>query len=92
MNLMELFNNPQNLNDLATAWKALINVTFQGPIASNIVLQKMDHSRPLFRLFLSFQTNITILTTNKCEEISIQYTGMGFELTTFGTRVSSHKH
>ena len=28
----------------------------------------MDHPRPLFRLFLSFQANITILTTNKYEK------------------------
>ena len=30
--------------------------------------KKMGQPRPLFRLFLSFQTNITILTTNKCEK------------------------
>ena len=28
----------------------------------------MGHPRPLFCLFLSFQTNITIFTTNKCEK------------------------
>ena len=28
----------------------------------------MGQPRPLFRLFSSFQTNITILTTNKCEK------------------------
>ena len=30
-------------------------------------LLKMGHPRPLFRLFSSFQTNNTILTSNKCE-------------------------
>ena len=29
---------------------------------------KMGHPRPLFRSFSSFQTNITIFTTNKCEK------------------------
>ena len=32
-------------------------------------LSKMGHPRPLFRLFLSFQTNITILTTNIREKM-----------------------
>ena len=27
----------------------------------------MGHARPLFRLFLSFQTNNIIITANKCE-------------------------
>ena len=36
--------------------------------------------------FRSFQTNIiTILTTNTCEEMSIQYMVLGFAPTTFGT-------
>ena len=48
--------------------------------------------RPLFRLFLCFQTNITILTANKCEKMSIQYTVLGFEPTTFRKWVSSHNH
>ena len=39
----------------------------------------------------SFQTSATILTTNKCEKMSIQCAVLGFELTTFGTWVSSHK-
>ena len=45
------------------------------------------------RLFSSFPTNITILTTNKCGKCpsSIQWV-LGFKLTTFGTRVSSHNH
>ena len=46
---------------------------------------KMDHSRPILRLFSSFQTNFTILPTNKCKKMSIQYMVLGFELTTFGT-------
>ena len=33
-----------------------------------VVLSKIDMSRPLFRLFSSFQTNIAIFTTNKCEK------------------------
>ena len=45
----------------------------------------MAHPWPRFRLFSSFQTNITILTTNKCEKMSIQYAVLGFEPTTFGT-------
>ena len=53
---------------------------------------KIGHPRPLFRLFESFQTNITIFTTNKCEKMSIQYMLPGFELTTFGNRVSFHNH
>ena len=30
----------------------------------------MGHPRPLFHLFSSFQTNITIFTTNICEKMS----------------------
>ena len=40
-------------------------------------------NRPLFRLFSSFQTNITILTTNKCEKMPIQDMALGFKLTIF---------
>ena len=57
-----------------------------------VFFKKDGHSRPLFRLFSSFQTNITVLTTNKCEKISIQYTVLGFELTTFRKRVSFLNH
>ena len=46
---------------------------------------KMGHPWPLFPLFLSFQSNITIFTTNKYEKMSIQYTNLGFETTTIGT-------
>ena len=45
-----------------------------------------------FHLFSSFQTHITIFTTNKCEKMSIQFMVPGFELTTFGTQVSTHNH
>ena len=44
----------------------------------------MDHPQPLSRFNLSFQTKNTILTTNKCEKMSIQYSVLGFEPTTFG--------
>ena len=52
----------------------------------------MGHPRPLYSLFSSFPTNITIFTTNKCEKISIHYMVLGFEPMTFGTLVSSHNH
>ena len=46
---------------------------------------KMGQPRPLFRfIFRSFQTNITIFTTNICEKMSIQYMVPGFEPMTFG--------
>ena len=50
---------------------------------TGVFLNKQGNPRPIFYLFSSFQTNITILTTNKCEKMSIQYTEPGFELTTF---------
>ena len=34
----------------------------------SLLFLKMGHPRPLLYLFSSFQTNITILTTNKCEK------------------------
>ena len=34
----------------------------------NLLLLKMCQPRPLFHLFSSFQTHITIFTTNKCEK------------------------
>ena len=61
----------------------------------------MGQPRPLFNLFSSFQTRITIFATNKHDmahgqgknvKMSIQYTVPRFELTTFGTRNSSHNH
>ena len=46
-----------------------------------------------FLYFRSFKRNIvTIFTTNICEKMSIQYTVLGFDPTTFGTWVSSHNH
>ena len=56
------------------------------------LVKKMEQPRPLFHLYWSFQTRITIFTTNKCEKMSIQYMVRGFEPMTFGTWVSSHKH
>ena len=53
---------------------------------------KMGQPRPLFHLFLSFQTHITIFTTIKCENFSIKCTVPGFELMTFRTWVSSPNH
>ena len=46
----------------------------------------MGHRRPLFRLFSSFKTDITIFITNVCEKMSIQYLVLGFEPTTFRTK------
>ena len=54
-------------------------------------LLKMGHPRPLFHLFSSFRTNITILTTNICE-IFYVHPAPGFEPTSFGRQVSSHNH
>ena len=34
---------------------------------TKLFFNKMGHAPPLFHLFLSFQTNITILSTNTCE-------------------------
>ena len=59
-------------------WKAMI-------VLVPLFFFKMGQPRPLFHLFSSFQTHITIFTTNKCEKMSIQYTVLGFEPTTFGT-------
>ena len=43
-------------------------------------------------LFGLFKQTLHIFTTNRCEKMSIQYMVPGFELTTFGTRVSSRNH
>ena len=51
--------------------------------STELFFERMGHSRPLFCLFSSFQTNITILTTNKCEKMFIQYPVLGFKLSTF---------
>ena len=53
---------------------------------------KMGKPWPLFHLFSSFQTHITMFTTNKCEKMSVQYMVPGFELMTLGTWVPSHNH
>ena len=45
----------------------------------------MGHHRPLFPLFSSFQTNMTIFTTNICENMCFQYTALGLEPMTFRT-------
>ena len=37
-----------------------------------VFFKKMGNPQPLFHLLLSFQSNITIFTTNKCEKMSIQ--------------------
>ena len=42
--------------------------------------------------FIYLQTHITNFTTNRYVNMSIQYTVLGFELTTFGRWVSSHNH
>ena len=57
-----------------------------------VFFKKMCQSQSLFNLFSSFQTHITIFSTNFCENMSIQYTVLGFELTTFVTRVSLLNH
>ena len=44
----------------------------------------MGNPRPLFRLFLSFQENITIFTTNMCAKMSIQYRN--------GAGIQTHDH
>ena len=75
------------------SWMALMVIGIEAGYSDDLRLHptqfcslfvfKMGQPRPLFRLFSSFQTNITILTTNKCEKMSIQYPAPGFELTTF---------
>ena len=55
-------------------------------------LKKWANPGLFFVYFQSFQTNITIFTTNICEKMSIQYTVPGFEPMTFGLWVSSHNH
>ena len=39
-----------------------------GGVGSYLIFLKMDQPRPLFRLFLSSPTQITIFATNKCEK------------------------
>ena len=55
-------------------------------------LKKMGQPWPLFIFIFVFSNNITNFTTNKREKMSIQYTVLGFELTTIGAWVPSHNH
>ena len=52
-----------------------------------VTLVKMGNLRSLFCLFSSFQTNISIFSTIKCEKMSILV--LGFEPITFRTLVFS---
>ena len=47
---------------------AYLGGTFCGSLQLQIQFFKMVHSWPLFNLFSSFQTNITMFTTNLCEK------------------------
>ena len=51
-----------------------------------------EPSQPLFRLFWSFQVNISIFTSKICKKMSVQHMVLGFFPTTFRTRVSSHNY
>ena len=51
---------------------------------------KMGQPRPLFRFFLSFQTNN--FYNKSMWKMSIQYTAQGFKPTTFRTWVVTHNH
>ena len=64
-------------------------LSYSGPHYIWSFSKKMGQPWPLFRVFSSFQTNITILKTYKCEKMSFQYPAPGFKLTTFWLRVSS---
>ena len=64
-----------------------------GKVSQKYTLFKNGPSSGSFFVFLSFQTNMTILTTNICKNvITIQYMAPGFEPTTFETLVSSQNH
>ena len=45
-----------------------------------------------FLIYFCLFKHIKNFTTNKYDKMSIQYMVPGFELTTFGTRVSSNNH
>ena len=70
------------------------NISFNFPITllkGNYLQSSVDcfYKGPSFLfLFSSFQKNITIFTTNRCEKCPV----LGFEHMTFGTWVSSHNH
>ena len=52
----------------------------------------MGQTWPLFNLFSSFRTNITIFATNKSGKMSIQYMVLRFEPMAIQTWVFSHNH
>ena len=54
-------------------------------VYSKVVLFKNGSTRPLFHLFSSFQTHHKFYNKYVCEKMLIQYTALGFELTTFVT-------
>ena len=75
--------------------KQKVNIlTNQGPIfrINSNTFSIFFKNGPPSASFSSFQTNITIFTTNKCEKMSIQYTVLGFKPTNFEKWVSSHYH
>ena len=57
-----------------------------------IVFKNLSQPRPHLSITFVFSNKNTIFTANKCEKMSIQYTMLGFEPTTFGTWVSSQNH
>ena len=54
-------------------------------VSIGIFFKKWANPHLFLIYFRLFQTQITIITGNKSEKLSIQYTVPGFELTTFGT-------
>ena len=56
----------RNLSVLRLKSRHLQTLRFCSTIHTEVSFFKMGQSRPLFHLFLSFQTRITIFTTNKC--------------------------
>ena len=86
------WKNPNLLNwKPAVQWPLPLRCVFSNWHQNVYLMLKMGHPRPLFCLFLSFQTNI-IFATYICEKMSIQYTVQGFKPTIFRTWVSSHNH
>ena len=59
---------------------------------SQLNFLKMGQPRPLFHLFLSFQTHTTIVSNKQMWKNSSQYMVPGLEHMTFWTRVSSHNN
>ena len=57
-----------------------------------IFLKKWANAGLFFVYFWSFQTNNNFFATNQCENMSIQYTALGFEPMTFRTWVITHNH